>query len=114
MTEPGRVEVVMSWGGSPQAAEVVAPGKDLVIGGDAPGLTFLLPAETLPEAFVLVGHAPSGPVLRVPRTAEARAYLGELELPLDASDDGVRTVALAIGTRADVQIGEFTFFVSAV
>jgi hypothetical protein len=114
MTDERRVEVVMSWGGSPQAAEVVPAGKELVIGGDAPGITFLLPAETMPDAFVLVGHASTGPVLRVPAGAEARAQLGEEDLPIPQSDGDVRTLALPIGSRAEVKVGEFTFFVTTL
>ncbi len=113
MTDERRVEVVMSWGGSPQAAEVVSAGKELVIGGDAPGLSFLLPAETLPEAFVLVGHASTGPLLRVPAGADVRAHRGEQELPIvDPTDGGVRTLALEVGSSAEVSVGAFTFYVT--
>jgi hypothetical protein len=114
MTDERRVEVVMSWDGSPQAAEVVPAGKELIIGGDAPGITFLLPTETLPDAFTLVAHAPTGPMLRVPPGAEARAQLGEDELPIEGTADGVRTLALAVGSRAEVKVGEFTFFVTSL
>jgi TonB family protein len=109
-----RVEVVMSWGGTPQGMVVVRSGGRVVLGDEATS-TFMLPSEHCAAPFALLDSDETGElVLRVPPSATARVDRDGADALASATADaeGVRSIALAPRTRAEVEVGPFAFYVA--
>lgn len=111
------LEVVMSWGGSPLASELLETPRSVTI-GSGEGAEWTLPEELMEGSFELVAAEGDGYALRIPAGASARMVELEdgLEVIVDlaaiASDaEGVRTVPLSKAARAEVEFGAFAFHV---
>lgn len=108
-TSERRVQVVMSWGGTPQGSVEIGAAGRIVI-GEGPS-SFLLPAELVPGgSFALVeGDGLGGFVLRVP---EGASLIADRDgVAVDASE---RALPIDRALRAAVDLGAFTFFVQEV
>lgn len=106
------VQVVMSWGGNPQGEVSVRPGGRVVIGEGS--TTFTLPAELGLGRFDLIeSDGGGGFLLRVPAGATLRAARGGADVSAEATADatGARAMAIDPALRAEVELGDFTFFV---
>ena len=107
------LEVVMTWGGTPQHAELLSEPRAVTV-GDEDGSTFVMPREVIGEPFDLVEASVEGYVLCIPAGAAARmtrdgAAIDVAMLPCDAR--GTRRAAMNDGLIAEVTIGAFTFYV---
>ena len=104
-----RAEVVMSWGGVPQAQALVRPGQRVMI-GEGEGATFMVPA--LDSLFELIGSDESAGTISVRAPSGATLRAEKNGAPLELAEG----VALAIepGVRAEIAVGEIAFFVSSV
>lgn len=111
------LEVVMTWGGTPQEGELFERPRTVRVGDDAEA-SFVLPREVAPSAFALVEPEEDGFVLCIPPFATAtivrdvegtRTPIDVATLPCDAS--GTRRVRMLEGSIADVILGAFTFHV---
>lgn len=112
------LEVVMSWGGTPQRGELF-DGKHRVMVGEDPAADFVLPREIVPESFALVDTEGGEPTLCIPAGATARMTRREADgraLPVDLASvpsdaKGRRRVPITHGSSAVIDIGELTFYV---
>ncbi len=105
------IEVVLSWAGNPLDSTFLTGSDSLRIG---PGSSswVRLPSETLPDDHLLVERNEGTWVLRAPLGAELIASRdGKALAP--SSFGAERSVALSLGTTAEVKLGGFAFFVRA-
>lgn len=108
------LEVVHTWGGTPQREELFDGSAPVTIGEDAAS-TFLLPREALSGLAQLVLALPGEDswTVRVPTGADARADVQGRDvdlttLPADA--DGARLLRLPLGARVEIVLGAHSFF----
>jgi len=103
-----RVQVVMSWGGNPQAMSLVGPEGSVRVGE---GADFAVPCEAGP--FTLVeGDAEGRFVVHVPAGAACTASDASEPASSACNDEAARTFVLGPCMQAEVQVGEFTFHLS--
>jgi hypothetical protein len=111
------IEIVMSWKGTVLETDLVSAERPRsVFVGNEGAVRFLLPTESLsgraellacegePGSIRYFVRAPSGSELIASKDGEV------LESQLDAS--GARSIALESGTRAEVRVGDFSFFIA--
>jgi len=118
--ETKAIEVVMTWGGNPQATELYRRPTRVVVGESADA-AFVLPREVLRESFTLLEPEGESVLLCIPpgtHTIVSRCPVGGLEENLDIStipsdQNGFRRIRLDQGMVAVVEIGEFAFYVRA-
>lgn len=111
MAEERRVQVVMSWGGTPHGVVEVRQGMRVVI-GDGEDVSFLLPSEHVPEPFALIESGEGTFRARIPAGAVARADRGGEDPLAGTSPESPRILELDPRTRVEIEIGPFVFFVS--
>ena len=111
------LEVVMTWGGTPQHGELFEKARTVTV-GDADDATFVLPREVVAEPFALVEPEDGGFLLCIPPGASACVVCEEagVRTPIDigtlpSDANGTRRVRMLTGMIADVEIGAFTFHV---
>ena len=107
------LELVMTWGGTPQHAELLHEPRAVTVGDDE-GSTFVMPREVIGEPFALVEASDEGYVLCIPAGATARmtregAPIDLATLPCDAA--GTRRAVMHDDTVAEIAIGAFSFYV---
>ncbi len=112
------LEVVMTWGGTPQHGELFDAPCEVTV-GDGRDATFVLPAEVVPCTFSLVEPEQDAFLLCIPAGAAAQAVrldetgarhpIDLATIPSDA--EGTRRVRMAGPMIAEVEIGAFRFHV---
>lgn len=109
------LDVVMSWGTSPLANELLTEPRTLTLGSGKTA-TFAMPEQFADDGFALVVPDGEGFSLRIPAGASAcmqeerDGMTVDVDLAVVASDaEGVRQIPLGLHSRAEVRIGEFVF-----
>jgi len=118
-TRGSALEVVLSWAGAPERAELFPASRTPIVVGEGADATFLLPREVVSEDFILAEIEGSDWHVRIPASATARLEALDASgaprvvdlatIPCDS--EGVRRVRFVDGMRADVELGAFTFHV---
>lgn len=115
------LEVVLMWEGAPQRAELWETAAVVTV-GDEDGASFVLPREAVARSFTLAERAvgddawlvriPAGATALLEHEEPAGTRVVDLDtLPCDA--DGARLLRCALGGRARITMGAFSFFVRA-
>jgi len=103
------LEIVMSWGGTPQQTELLDRPRDVLV-GDTEAADFVLPREVAGEPFRLVEKHDDGWMICIPPMARATSEQMDLAAaPLDPQ--GARRVRMAPGATAVIELGDFAFHV---
>lgn len=109
-----RLEVILSWGGSPLATELF--DAESVVIGESDDAAFTLPNESIEMPFTLASQSDAGWIVRIPAVATARVSkrVNDADESVDVSGltcdgFGARTLAVTQGMRVEIAIGEFSF-----
>jgi hypothetical protein len=115
------LEVVLMWEGAPQRAELWESPAVVTV-GDEDGATFVLPREAVSRSFTLAESCVGDDawLVRIPVGADALIEVDEAAgtrvVGLDTlpcEPDGTRLLRCALGGRARLTLGAFSFFVRA-
>lgn len=111
MASERKIEVVMSWAGTPHDVLEALPHTRVVI-GDTAGASFLLPSDHVPSPIALLESDGSRFIARIPAGASARADRAGND-PLMGTDPAKeRALEIDRDTRLEIEIGPFAFFLS--